>query len=240
MNYDSIASTYNNRYEVNRMDEVEAALLGLASGRVLEVGCGTGRWLRVLAESCAFACGADFSFGMLRQALPLPVVQADANLLPFRSGRFDLVYCVNAIHHFTDFRAFLADAVDLLRATGVLAVVGIDPRWHPRRYFYEWFEGAREMDLDRYPAHEHVVEAMTALGLSGVSLRVVERYGSLMRGKELWDDPFLLHRSNSLLALLSNEVYDRGLQKMRAAIDADPEITFDSRLEFVCIAGRKL
>ncbi len=47
VNYDQIASTYHQRYAVNRLEGVAAALKSLVqqvhAERVLEVGCGTGR-----------------------------------------------------------------------------------------------------------------------------------------------------------------------------------------------------
>jgi SAM-dependent methyltransferase len=236
--YDKLAPTYNSRYEANRMDEVEPVLREMATGRVLEAGCGTGRWLSAL-DGAEFVCGLDSSFGMVAQARPNVVVQADANRLPFRMGQFDLVYCVNAIHHFTDWSAFLDEAADVLRGRGVLAIFGIDPRSHPHRYFYEWFEGAREIDLERYPGNEELARALRSAGFNQVERRPIARHGSVMTGGEVWSDPFLRKQSNSLLAMLADDVYESGLQKMRAALDANPNITFDSRLDLVCISGRK-
>jgi hypothetical protein len=52
--YDAIAATYDRRYVQNDYSGVAKALTDFAgsesAGRVLEVGCGTGHWLRLLAE----------------------------------------------------------------------------------------------------------------------------------------------------------------------------------------------
>jgi len=51
VNYDAVASTFDGRYstEPRQVNAVVGALTGLArgikAGRVLEAGCGTGRWL---------------------------------------------------------------------------------------------------------------------------------------------------------------------------------------------------
>jgi SAM-dependent methyltransferase len=54
LNYDSIAASYDRRYLVNDYSGVGDALLAFVGrdlrGRVLEVGCGTGHWLRLLAR----------------------------------------------------------------------------------------------------------------------------------------------------------------------------------------------
>jgi ubiquinone/menaquinone biosynthesis C-methylase UbiE len=67
---------------------------------VLEVGCGVGRALKGLRQavgSSGKVCGVDLSAGMLRQAGrrlggQVPLVQADALLLPFPGGCFDAVF----------------------------------------------------------------------------------------------------------------------------------------------------
>lgn len=54
VNYDSIATGFDRRYLENDYSGVESALrvfVGRKStGRALEVGCGTGHWLRLLSE----------------------------------------------------------------------------------------------------------------------------------------------------------------------------------------------
>jgi len=52
VDYNSIAGQYDCRYEVGDYSEIERQLLefvtGARSGNILEVGCGTGHWLRQL------------------------------------------------------------------------------------------------------------------------------------------------------------------------------------------------
>src|SRR3954453_4236782 len=80
--------------------ESEARLLGDVRGRdVLEVGCGAAQGARWLVAQGARVAAFDVSRGQLEKArqldrrtgLSVPVVQADAQLLPFRDGSFDLV-----------------------------------------------------------------------------------------------------------------------------------------------------
>jgi SAM-dependent methyltransferase len=71
LNYDPLAPAYHGRYAVNPLPGTAAALHGLvqslAARRVLEVGCGTGRWLDELKGEAAMV-GLDFSPGMLARA----------------------------------------------------------------------------------------------------------------------------------------------------------------------------
>jgi ubiquinone/menaquinone biosynthesis C-methylase UbiE len=74
VDYDKLAATYDRRfaYEAGARKGVAATLLALAdevrARRVLEVGCGTGRWLEILTSSDRWVCGLDPSVGMLEVA----------------------------------------------------------------------------------------------------------------------------------------------------------------------------
>ncbi|GAA3581993.1 class I SAM-dependent methyltransferase [Amycolatopsis ultiminotia] len=79
--------------------EADARLLGDVRGRrVLEVGCGQAACSRWLTSAGAAAVGTDLSAGMLRHAregnvrtgVPVPLVQANAERLPFADGSFDV------------------------------------------------------------------------------------------------------------------------------------------------------
>ncbi|HLL55777.1 MAG TPA: class I SAM-dependent methyltransferase [Myxococcaceae bacterium] len=76
-------------------------LVSGARGRVLEVGCGTGRNLPLYPEGTR-VIGVDVSPDVLRaaraRAPTVPLVRASAEALPFRDGSFDvavsgLVFC---------------------------------------------------------------------------------------------------------------------------------------------------
>jgi ubiquinone/menaquinone biosynthesis C-methylase UbiE len=247
--YDRLAADYDVRYSVAPLSGIGEALIGLArrSGArsVLEVGCGTGHWVRELAPHVERVYGADASVGMLEQAMASPgagpLVAARANSLPFAQASFDLIFSVNAIHHFDDPCGFVRDAAGLLTARGVLAIVGIDPRLIRRRYFYEYFEGTYDLDIARYPGVGALVDAMAGAGFAPIEYRIVERYDAAYAGRAVFSDPFLKKGSNSLLALLSGADYDRGLRRMEAAIASaeaeNRETEFVSELAFFLLAA---
>src|SRR6266508_1457600 len=159
--YDQIARTYDTRYERNSYVGVEQALRGFIGSQpgleILEIGCGTGHWLDfVHALSRIHLTGLDFSAGMLAQArsrLPgIPLVQGTAGRLPCRAESFDRIFCINALHHFPDKAAFLAEARRVLRANSVILIVGIDPHCGVDQWFvYDYFPECIEIDRSRYP-----------------------------------------------------------------------------------------
>jgi ubiquinone/menaquinone biosynthesis C-methylase UbiE len=63
-----------------------------ARGTVLELGCGTGRITRPLAEAGVEIVGIDRSAEMLARArVPAPLVRGDIRRLPFAAGSFAMV-----------------------------------------------------------------------------------------------------------------------------------------------------
>lgn len=227
VDYDRLAPTYDRRFTQGAPRGVAIALQALAgqldARRILEVGCGTGHWLAGLGGPSRALYGLDLSSGMLGRArgreLPLRLVRGWAGQLPFAPATFDLVYCVNAIHHFQQPGPFVAEARRLLRPGGALAVVGSDPRYPGDRwYVYDYFPGTYETDLARFPSWGTVLDWMLAAGFAPVQWRLVERIVAEKVGRSVLADPFLEKSAVSQLALLSDEAYAAGLARIQAAL----------------------
>jgi ubiquinone/menaquinone biosynthesis C-methylase UbiE len=166
------------------------------------------------------------------------LVQADANALPFRADVFHLVYVVHALHHFSDPRAFIHAASALLAEGGCLAIVAIDPREVRDRWFiYDYFEETWEIDIRRFPSRQQIVSWMAEAGLVEISERIVERASATRTGVAILEDPFLAKDQLSQLALLSDEAYARGLEKIRLA--AERGEVFPVELESTMTVGRR-
>jgi SAM-dependent methyltransferase len=235
VDYDSIAGSYDRRFVNDPSDETLAALLGLAwetsPGRILEVGCGTGHWLTGLknrTKNPVFQFqlhGLDLSIGMLFQARgkggDLCLVHGGAERLPYECDTFDLIYCVNALHHFTQPCDFINEAARLLKPTGILAVIGTDPRGHKDDwYVYQYFPGTFERDLARFPSWGTVVDWMVDAGFAEISLKPARHIHDPKTGRVILDDPFLEKNAASQLALVSDQEYQAGIGRIREALAA--------------------
>ena len=94
------------------------------SGRILDLGCGTGFFLAELEEQHPGSVGLDISHDMLKvsgEYVPgARLVTGDAERLPFKPGSFDVVFCKGSLHHTRDHVGFLAHSRNALGDDGVL------------------------------------------------------------------------------------------------------------------------
>lgn len=223
VDYDAIAGVYDRRYQQNDFSGIERAVtsfVGTEPGAVVvEVGCGTGRWLRLLRAKGIRATGMDASSGMLSRAQS-PVVQAVAGQLPYASRSIDRVFCVNAFHHFPDKRAFLGEARRVLRPGGRLMVVGLDPhagidRW----YVYDYFPSALETDRRRYAATGQIREWMQQAGFTDCETREAQHSPTRIDAGTALQEGRLDRNATSQLNLLSEQEYQQGIERIRTGSD---------------------
>jgi len=87
----------------------------LRGKRVLDIGCGAGRFTEIVLDAGAFVVALDYSSAVdacwaNHGACPsLNVVQGDIYQLPFTPGSFDFVYCLGVLQHTPDVRkSFMA------------------------------------------------------------------------------------------------------------------------------------
>src|SRR5262249_28687181 len=123
--YDELAST--EPYVQLRRHAV--ALLGPASGRCLDLGCGTGLALPILEEAGWDVTGIEVSDAQLARARERggEVFQADAHELPFEDCAFDAVISLFTHTDFDDVRAVFLEAARVPRGGGVFVYAGVHP-----------------------------------------------------------------------------------------------------------------
>ena len=253
LNYDQIANDYDQRYPSAQQWERGQALLNLAkrinARTILETGSGTGYWLTLLSQVTPHLFGFDYSLGMLQQSKNRPaaliLARGTATQLPYENESFDLLYCVDAIHHFGDYRAFITEAFRVLKPGGALAIIGHDPHetgvkgW----YIYEYFDSVYETDLQRYPSAKSILHEMRETGFQNPAPETVEHIHNVHIGRNVLDDPFLKHNATSQLALLSDETYQAGIQRIKEKLEqstaAKEFITFRSDFPFKMLLGYK-
>lgn len=119
-----------------RLRGVLNALGSVAGLRVLDLGCGKGRFARRLQERGARVVGIDLSSAMLAEAAGLNRVRGSARRLPFRSASFDAVLAVEVFEHLAPktWPEAIGEARRALAPGGAFVVIDKSPAsWNAQR-----------------------------------------------------------------------------------------------------------
>jgi ubiquinone/menaquinone biosynthesis C-methylase UbiE len=174
--YTALAPTYDRRWSAYlnaslRMTLDEVA--DLPADRVLDVACGTGQLLAVLAgrSNSPELVGIDRVPAMLNVArLKLgqraTILECEATQLPFDDADFQLVTCTNALHYFPDIDAALREIRRVISPNGNLIITD----WC-RNYF--WMRVLNRILPRTQHAHAHTlsIEELKQ-GLSQAGFRI--------------------------------------------------------------------
>jgi len=153
--FERVAAVYES---LRTTDEAPVRRIGqLLPGRPvagLDIGCGTGRYtrlLRGLLPDGSLLVAADVSAAMLAQLKAAGRGHADgvvpllstAEELPLRTASLDLVTAFNCVHHF-DLARFLAAAARVLQPGGQLFIYTRTPQQNARTIWGRYFPGFTE------------------------------------------------------------------------------------------------
>ncbi len=103
------------------------------------------------------------------------VEHADAEDLPYADGRFDLLTCRIAPHHFPDIDAFLRESVRVLRPGGILAVVDNIVPVGVAGDYVNAFEKLRDPSHGRCLSLDEWLEAYAQTGLQLTQHEILEK-----------------------------------------------------------------
>jgi SAM-dependent methyltransferase len=139
----------------------------------LDVGCGTGRYSRLLRELLpdgSLLAASDVSAAMLAQlkadtcghARGVAPLLAAAEELPLRAASLDLVTAFNCVHHF-DLVRFLSAVARVLRPGGQLFIYTRTPQQNARTIWGRYFPGFTERE-QRLHSQAALVDAVRRTG----------------------------------------------------------------------------
>jgi 2-polyprenyl-3-methyl-5-hydroxy-6-metoxy-1,4-benzoquinol methylase len=104
--------------------------------RILDVGCGHGKFTRGMTRSHAVV-GVDLALAMLSRARKegLEVYQADATALPFADSQFDAIVCAEMVQHLSALDGLAIEFKRVLRPDGRIIVTTLNRASILRRVF---------------------------------------------------------------------------------------------------------
>lgn len=96
--------------------------------RLLDISCGEGGFLRFAHRAGYSVTGFDFSLAALRRldqhgGASLPVVMANAQILPFAGASFDVITNIGSLEHYFDPGQAIAEMARVLRPEGVAIIL---------------------------------------------------------------------------------------------------------------------
>ena len=124
----------------------------LTGKRVLDVGCGKGRFARVLAERHPLAriWGLDISEAMLKFAPPgIRVCAGSMTELPFPDGAFDAAYATESLEHAVEIPAAVSEMCRVLKPGGRLVIIDKNAAQWGRLQTPEWERWFHRQELER-------------------------------------------------------------------------------------------
>lgn len=162
----------------NRVLNKVLKLLSNKRGLLLDIGCGTGRYLSTLCQQGFNTIGTDFSLEMLRitsrkgNLANVPLVNGEGTALPFKSNAFDFVLCIDMLHHLPtsqDRGQLLSEISRVLKAGGE-TILEIKNKSNP----FFWFNYSK---MNPTPVAEPTTFQEIKTGLKSGHGFLIKRYG---------------------------------------------------------------
>jgi ubiquinone/menaquinone biosynthesis C-methylase UbiE len=146
-------------------------LPSLHDKHVLDLACGTGRWIEtLLARGARLGVGVDLSSAMLRiaaqkSALRGSLTRADCLQLPFRFSTFDFAICSFALGHVPDLRSMVRELARVMKPGADIFISDL----HSTAYARGWRTGVRDtcsvVEIEALPRMaEQIIPAFYAGG----------------------------------------------------------------------------
>lgn len=166
--YDNWAASYDDQDPSTWLDEpfLLRHLNPFSGCRILDIGCGTGRYLRRLTTSSSGMIGVDLSRNMLARArqdlgawTDIRLVQASVGRLPFKPDSFDRIMSGLVIDHVASPETWFCVLSSLLKKDGGAILAAVHPDMQRLTAWDIEIHNSQE-DAIHIPGHIHEVDVL--------------------------------------------------------------------------------
>lgn len=151
-------------------------LTDLHSKRILDLACGTGRWLETLMRQGAESgVGVDCSIAMLRvgvrkSGIAGRLARATCGNLPFRAAVFDLAVCSFAFGHLRDLGPTVRELARVTKPQADVFVSDLHPEAYARGWRVGFRDGQNALEIETMPREaEEIPQAFSANGFENLA-----------------------------------------------------------------------
>ncbi|SFG68430.1 Ubiquinone/menaquinone biosynthesis C-methylase UbiE [Halobacillus alkaliphilus] len=247
--FSTIADHYdNNQYRVEEIEK-DTTLKSYMNQHqkeqyeVLDLSCGTGLYLAkqvpLFQDEQVRWTGLDASKAMLEKAKEklgsIQWVQGYAENMPFESDKFDYIINNYSFHHYKEKEKVLDEITRVLMPSGQFKMHNIAIHSMPKWWVYHYFPQAYAEDVQRFWHPEKIYEELRKRDFE-VQLKVNDRHEEILTADYL---PYAENRDISVLTLISDSEYEKGLNKMKQEVKEDPLKTIPHEFAELFITAKK-
>ncbi|MFC1819684.1 class I SAM-dependent methyltransferase, partial [Thermodesulfobacteriota bacterium] len=231
--YSKIASFYDNGRSLSEQNTVMwlnliAELSGAWKGaRVLDLGCGTGRFSLPMASRLGFeVTGSDSSAEMLAKAkqkdsdFNVNWTCANASELTFPDGSFDAVFMSHLLHHVDSPLIVLTECYRVLATSGVVLIRYGAMDQIRNDVEHTFFPQVIGIDEPRTPTRELTEKWLLDAGFTDISSEEVVQK-TYQTGAAHLDAARA--KSTSVLSMISEESFQTGIHRLTEYVAMNPD-----------------
>ena len=196
---------------------------GRLGSTVLDLGCGTGRYSRLIAESFGVdVVGVEPSTRMREAAARegshprVRYLAGSGERVPLPDASCDAALLSDVAHHLDDPAACARELHRVLRPDATLLVRGILPESLPGVAFIEFFPPARPIAERQTGAYAEFLETLEANGFASVAREAIEQ--EVAPSLSAYRDRVGL-RAISTLELIDDAEFEAGMKRMSEAAE---------------------
>jgi ubiquinone/menaquinone biosynthesis C-methylase UbiE len=226
------------------MRTVADSVAGSSIRRILDLGCGTGRFTEALAEQFnATVIGLDPSIKMLEVARKKqrdPRVRYEighAESMPLSSESVDLIFMSMALHHFTNRIGAAQECRRVLSEHGAIAIRTATSEQISAYPYVPFFPSSRELLEKVLPARADVVSTFAAAELELLGAKVITQ--TIASDWRMYADK-LAAGGDSVLAKLGPREFATGLEALREHAEREGHGPVVEPIDFFVFAIRNV